>query len=68
MCKKMCEKFIKKMVWYDISLLKGAVFFFTLFLVTVWPWFNTLVMKIHWGWFLVLGLAFGAPLWKKMLK
>ncbi len=66
MCKKWMEKCIKKMVWYDVSLLKASVFFFTLFLVTVWAGFRSFVLGIHWGWFLLLGIVFAAPLCKKM--
>ncbi|TKJ16931.1 hypothetical protein CEE44_00135 [Candidatus Woesearchaeota archaeon B3_Woes] len=65
---KWVEKLIKKMKWYDISLLKGSVFFFTLFLVTVWAGFRDFVLGVHWGWFLVLGLVFAAPLCKKMFS
>ncbi len=65
MCKKMIEKWMKKMVWYDVSLLKLSVFFFTLFLVTVWAGFRSFVLGVHWGWFLLLGIVFAAPLCKK---
>ncbi len=68
MCKKMIEKMMKKMVWYDVSLLKLSVFFFTLFLVTVWAGFRSFVLGINWGWFLVLGIIFSAPLCKKMFS
>ena len=50
------EKILKKMKWYDIPLLKLTVFFFTLFLVTVWPQFNKLVMSIAWYWYLAVGV------------
>ena len=68
MCKKMIEKMMKKMVWYDVSLLKLSVFFFTLFLVTVWAGFRSFVLGVHWGWFLLLGIVFAAPLCKKMFS
>ncbi|MFC1731876.1 hypothetical protein ACFL6I_16275 [candidate division KSB1 bacterium] len=48
------QKYIKKMKWYDISLIKLSTFFATLFLITVWPGFRDLVMSIDWYWYLVL--------------
>ncbi len=69
MCiKKLTNRLIKKMKWYDISLLKGAVFFFTLFLITVWPQFRELILKIHWGWFLAIGIILAIPLMKKIFS
>ncbi len=57
---------VKKLRWYDISLTKVAVFFATLTLVTVWPGFNNLVMSFDWYLYLVLMIAFSAPVIKKM--
>ncbi|MBN2368102.1 hypothetical protein JXC34_03710 [Candidatus Woesearchaeota archaeon] len=63
---KFLQKCTKKMEWYDISMLKLSVFFFTLFLVTAWPAFMYLAIGISWYWYLILGLVFAAPLLKKM--
>ncbi|NQV08292.1 hypothetical protein HQ529_00400 [Candidatus Woesearchaeota archaeon] len=60
------NKRIKEMRWYDISLLKLSVFFFTLFLMTVWPAFNSLAMSFEWYWYLALGVLVAVPLCKKM--
>lgn len=68
MClKKMSEEFLKKMRWFDIPLLKLAVFFFTLFLVAVWPGFRNLVVdRIGWAWLLVISVVLMAVMIKKM--
>ncbi|MBT4577168.1 hypothetical protein HOM13_01890 [Candidatus Woesearchaeota archaeon] len=65
---KKVEKLAKKMKWYDISLLKGTVFFFTLFLVTAWAEFRNLVLGVHWTWYLMLSIIFMIPLLKKMFS
>ena len=62
------ENLRKKMKWYDFSLLKLSVFFFTLFLVSVWPAFRRLVLGVDWYWWLVLGIIVAIPLWKKMFS
>lgn len=58
MCIEWMKSYVKKMEWYDIGLIKLSVFFFTLFLITVWPGFNKLVMNIDWYWFLIVGVIF----------
>ncbi|MFC1697419.1 hypothetical protein ACFL1H_03740 [Nanoarchaeota archaeon] len=58
---KWIEKFIKKMKWYDISIIKATVFFATLFLVTVWPAFRTLVLSIAWYWYLIIAVILMIP-------
>jgi hypothetical protein len=40
--------------------------FFTLFLVTVWPAFRTLVFSIAWYWYLGVGIVLAIPLIRKM--
>ena len=60
------EKLIGKMKWYDISLIKGAVFFATLFLITMWTGFRTFVLGFEWYWYLALMVIFMIPLLKKM--
>ena len=69
MCiKKLSNNLLKQMKWYDIGLLKAAVFFFTLFLITVWPAFHNLVFRIEWYWYLAAGIILGIPLWKKIFS
>ena len=65
---KRVERLAKKMKWYDISLLKGTVFFFTLFLVTVWTEFRNAVLEVHWTWHLLFSLILMIPLLKKMFS
>ncbi len=40
--------------------LKIAVIAFTLFLITVWPWLNGVLLSLHWGWYLGIMIVFGA--------
>jgi hypothetical protein len=63
---KWLDKNIKKMKWYDISLIKLSVFFATLFLVTVCPKFLSLVLGVDWYWYLLLVFVFAVPVAKKM--
>lgn len=65
---KRVERLAKKMKWYDISLLKGTVFFFTLFLVTAWTEFRNIVLEVHWTWYLLFSLILMMPLLKKMFS
>jgi len=58
----------KKMTWFDFSLLKLSVFFFTLFLITVWPIFRNFVLGIDWYWYLITSIILAIPLWKKMFS
>ncbi|MBR9676546.1 hypothetical protein GOV04_00200 [Candidatus Woesearchaeota archaeon] len=60
------EDFAKKMKWYDFSLLKSSVFFFTLFLVVAWTGFRNFVLLIDWYWYLILWVLLSVPLLKKM--
>ena len=64
----MREGFIKKMKWYDLSLLKLAVFFTTLFLVTAWAGFRNFVLGFEWYWYLVIAVILMVPLLKKMFS
>lgn len=52
--------------WYEFSYLKASVFFFTLFLVTVWPAFQNLVLGLEWYWWLAFGIITAAPLVRKI--
>lgn len=45
-------KKFKKMDCGDVGLLKLGMVAAVLFLITVWPWLHTLVMSVHWGWYL----------------
>jgi hypothetical protein len=67
MCFEWMNKVVKKMKWYDISLIKLAVFFATLLLITAWPAFLELVMRFEWYWYLILTVIVAIPVWKKML-
>ncbi|MFH1915635.1 MAG: hypothetical protein ABIJ21_00065 [Nanoarchaeota archaeon] len=60
------EGVIKKMKWYDMSLIKLTVFFFTLFLLTAWPGFRNLVLGFEWYWYLIITVILMIPLCKKM--
>jgi hypothetical protein len=62
---KMHEKAVKKMKWHHFSLLKLSMFFFTLFLVTVWPGFRNLVLGFEWYWYLIISLILAIPIIKK---
>ncbi|MDD9953617.1 MAG: hypothetical protein OXR66_04725 [Candidatus Woesearchaeota archaeon] len=62
------EHLCKQMKWWDVSLLKSSVFFFTLFLFTVWSGFQSFVLGIAWYWWLALSLIVAIPLWKKMFS
>jgi len=60
------NKFGKNLKYYEIELLKLSMFFFTLFLITVWPAFADLVFSIAWYWYLALGVIVAIPLYKKI--
>ena len=66
MCIKWMKKLVGKLEWYDIPLIKGAVIFATLFLLSVWPAFLEVAMGVHWGWYLGLTVLFAVPVWRKM--
>jgi len=63
---KLIEKYLKNLKWYDISFVKLAVIFFTLFVVTAWTGFRDLVLGFQWYWYLVLTVIFAIPALKKM--
>ena len=62
------DKLIKKLGFWDIVLTQWAVFFFTLFLITIWSGFRNLVLSIDWYWFLIVGIILAIPVWKKMFS
>ncbi len=53
---KKLDKRVKKMDVHDIQLTKLATATFILFLITVWPAAHDLAMRVHWGWYLGIGL------------
>ena len=63
---KWVESKVKKMKWYDISLVKLTVFFATLFLITAWTGFRDLVMTVAWFWYLLITLVLMLPIMKRM--
>lgn len=60
------ENNIRKMKWYDISLVKLVVFFATLFLVTAWAGFRNFVLGFEWYWYLIIMALLMIPLLKRM--
>jgi len=64
--RKWIEGLLKKIKWYDISLIKLSTFFATLFLITAWPAFRELVMRFDWYWYLILMILFAIPVLNKM--
>ena len=65
---KWAEKSIKKLKWYDISILKMDVIFFTLFLITIWPAFRNIVLGVGWFWYLAIAVMLMILLLKKMCR
>lgn len=62
---KKLDKDTKKMHMWFIGLMKLSVVTFVLFLITVWPALLTLVLKVHWGWYLAVTIIFAAICCKK---
>ena len=62
---KLTKKFCKKAKWYDISLIKGSVFVFTLFLITFWQGFRYFVLSINWYWYLIILIMLMIPIFRK---
>ncbi len=62
------DRLIKRIKWYDFSLIKASVFFFTLFLLTVWPDFRTFTLSINPYIYLILFIIVSIPVMKKMLS
>ncbi len=65
---KWVERLTKKAKWYDFSLIKASVFFFTLFLFSVWPDFRSVTLSIDWYIYLILFIIVSIPVMKKMLS
>jgi len=62
---KKLDKDTKKMHMCNIGLMKLFVIAFVLFLITVWPALLTLVLKVHWGWYLAAAIVFAIIFYKK---
>ena len=63
---KWAESVVKKFKWYDIKLAQLAAISFVLMLITVWPEFLELVLRVSWYWYLIAAFVFGLPLVKRM--
>ncbi|NQU99040.1 hypothetical protein HQ533_06285 [Candidatus Woesearchaeota archaeon] len=60
------ENIMKKIKWYDVKLAQIAAIFATLCVITLWPAFLELVLKVDWYWYLVLAVVFGIR-WVKIM-
>ena len=65
---KLVENFLNKAKWYDIQLVKLAVFFFTLMLITLSQSFLQFVLRFEWYIYLILLILVMIPLLKKVLS
>lgn len=65
---EMTENLAKKMKWYDFSLFKTAMIFWTLFSLTVIPGLGSWAISIKWYYHLVIALVLTIPLWKKIFS
>jgi len=57
-----------KMGWLDYALTKLSVFFFTLFLIVIFPGFRSFVISIQWYWYLIISFVVAIPILKKILS
>ena len=64
---KQMENRIKKMKWYDLSMIKLAVFFTTLLIIKIWSGFRIFVLGFEWYWYLIVILILMIPITKKIL-
>ncbi len=53
------ENIMKKIKWYDVKLAQIAAIFATLCVITLWPAFLELVLKVEWYWYFILAFIFG---------
>ena len=53
---------IKKMKWYDISLIKISSAAFALFIAKIWA----PILSLAWYWYIIIGLAVALPVLKKV--
>ncbi|NQV09076.1 hypothetical protein HQ529_04455 [Candidatus Woesearchaeota archaeon] len=63
---KWTDNILKKIKWYDIKLAQIAAMFAVLTLITLWPAFLELVLKVEWYWYLLAALVFGVR-WVKIM-
>jgi hypothetical protein len=63
---KMIQNLIKKMKWYDIGLIKLAVFFATLMFIVAFPGFLAFIMQFDWYIYLILMIIFSIPSFLKL--
>ena len=63
---KWSENMMKKFKWYDVKLAQWAAIFAVLTVITVWPAFLEVVLKVEWYWYFILAIICGAPLVKRM--
>jgi len=50
---KWCDKCVKKLKWYDISLVKLTTFAFALMIAVLWP----PILSLGWKWYLVIAIV-----------
>ncbi len=48
---------VKRMDVHDVQLTKLSVAAFVLFLITVWPALLVQILRVHWGWYLAIGIV-----------
>lgn len=60
------ENIMKKIKWYDVKLAQIAAIFATLCVITLWPAFLELVLKVEWYWYFILAFIFGIR-WIKIM-
>lgn len=63
---KWSKSIVKKLKWYDIKLIQISTIFATLCIITLWPSFLELVLKVEWYWYLILAVIFSIPIIKRM--
>ena len=64
--KKYLESVMKKLKWYDVKLAQLAAIFFILVLITAFPSFLALVLRLDWYWYLLATIICGIPIVKHM--
>jgi len=60
------EKILKKFKWYDVKLAQWTAMFALLTVITAWPAFLELVLRLDWYWYLLGACLSGAPLVKRV--
>ncbi|MFC1648126.1 hypothetical protein ACFL1B_01575 [Nanoarchaeota archaeon] len=64
------ERFTRKVTFkqYEVNFMIISTLFFTLFLYTAWPRFRSDAMSLPWYFYLVMGIVFMVPFFKRMAK